>query len=126
MLQRVMQTVSLELPEETFSDLVERLREVIYTIERMPRSIVVLYPDEEILRVLLAHFYGCPEDGDPETMALPAGPVIELVRDHKGFALVESSLPPPLPEHHLAFSPTARSSPLARNDSSKLPVAFGT
>mmetsp|Transcript_125114 Transcript_125114/g.315119 ORF Transcript_125114/g.315119 Transcript_125114/m.315119 type:complete len:572 (-) Transcript_125114:41-1756(-) len=88
---------SEELPEESFSDLVDRLKEVICVIERLPRSLIVMYPSEEVLRVLLAHFYGCPEDTTPSEMPLPEGPIIELRRDHKGFALHESALPAPSP-----------------------------
>jgi len=92
----VIQSITRELPDETFFDLVERLQEVIFTIERLPRSLVVLIPAEDVMRILLAHFMGCPEDEDAETMSLPKGPVIELHRDHKGFALTELDLPPPI------------------------------
>jgi len=78
---------------ETFLALVQRLKDVILIIERLPRSLIVLCPTEEILRVLLAHFYGCPAARRPWDMPLPDGPIIELQRDHTGFAL--RSLPVP-------------------------------
>jgi len=71
---------------ETFMALVQRLKDVILTIERLPRSLIVLCPTEEVLRVLLAHFHGCPADMRPWNMVLPRGPIIELQRDHAGFA----------------------------------------
>jgi len=94
--KHVLQTITRELPDETFCDLVERMREVIFTIERLPRSLIVLYSEEDVLRVLLAHFRGCAEEEDAETMPLPKGPVIELHRDHKGFSLTETELPAPI------------------------------
>jgi hypothetical protein len=78
---------------ETFGDLALRMLDVLLMIERLPRSILVLYPEEDVLRVLLAHFHGCPQETDLEDMELPEGPAVELSRDHKGFRLRELTIP---------------------------------
>lgn len=78
---------------ESFVNFVHRLKEVIFIVERLPRSLIILYPDEEVLRVLLAHFHGCPEDRRPWNMDLPAARIIQLERDHTGFAMQEVALP---------------------------------
>jgi len=78
---------------ETWLDLVLRIRQVVLLIERLPRSLIVLCPDAEVTRALLAHFHNFSKDIDPSELPLPSSPVIELRRDHKGFALHELSLP---------------------------------
>lgn len=83
------------LTSESFADLCERMRMAIYLIERLPRSLIVVCPDEDVQRVLLSHFHGCPEDTMPSELSVPRGPVIELQRDHNGFSLRESPLPQP-------------------------------
>jgi len=79
--------------EESYSDLVRRMRsEIILLIERLPRSVLVICPGEDVRRVLVAHFLGC-EEGSIAEMALPQSRVLELSRDHKGFHAQEVAWP---------------------------------
>ncbi|CAK9114347.1 unnamed protein product [Durusdinium trenchii] len=47
---------------ESYADLVRRMRvEVLLLLERLPRSVLVICPGEDVRRVLFAHFCGCSE-----------------------------------------------------------------
>jgi len=90
---------NLEQAHESYADLVRRMRsEVLLLVERLPRSVLVVCPAEDVRRVLLAHFNGCNVEslGD---MPLPEGKVVELTRDHKGFSNREVDLPKLSPSH---------------------------
>jgi len=94
--------LSEEQPEaavyaESIPDLVRRMRTFILLLERLPHSTLVLCPGGHCLQVLLAHFRGFPADATLEDMPVPKGHVIQLQRDHKGFALTESDWPPVAP-----------------------------
>jgi len=72
--------------EENYADLVRRMRvEVLLLLERLPRSVLVVCPGEDVRRVLLAHFCGCSEDSIAD-LEVPGNGVLELMRDHKGYA----------------------------------------
>mmetsp|Transcript_96958 Transcript_96958/g.269773 ORF Transcript_96958/g.269773 Transcript_96958/m.269773 type:complete len:499 (+) Transcript_96958:192-1688(+) len=95
---RALQTRSAvcnEAAEENYADLVRRMRaEVLLLIERLPRSVLVFCPSEDVRRVLLAHFIGCQSESLAD-MQLPGGKVLELSRDHKGYTSRELPYPPP-------------------------------
>mmetsp|Transcript_70316 Transcript_70316/g.184311 ORF Transcript_70316/g.184311 Transcript_70316/m.184311 type:complete len:570 (+) Transcript_70316:86-1795(+) len=97
-----------EKPQESYADLVRRMRsEVLLLIERLPRSVLVVCPGEDVRRVLLAHFNGCNEVSLSD-MYLPEDKVVELTRDHKGFSDTEVDLPKlPLRNPHAKGTPTS-------------------
>mmetsp|Transcript_34698 Transcript_34698/g.81009 ORF Transcript_34698/g.81009 Transcript_34698/m.81009 type:complete len:556 (-) Transcript_34698:102-1769(-) len=78
---------------ERFADVVRRMREVILLIERLPRSVLIVCQRGDPWKVLLAHFRGCPHEVAPSDLSLPQGPIVELRRDHKGYAMVECPWP---------------------------------
>jgi len=78
--------------EENYADLVRRMRvEVILLLERLPRSVLVVSPGDDVRRVLLAHFCGCQEDSIAD-LDMPENGVLELLRDHKGYSCRELTL----------------------------------
>eukprot|EP00439_Symbiodinium_sp_Y106_P077242 s232_g16.t1 len=89
--------------EENYADLVRRMRvEVILLLERLPRSVLVVSPGDDVRRVLLAHFCGCQEEMELQLSELvkdsiadldmPENGVLELLRDHKGYSCRELTL----------------------------------
>lgn len=74
---------------ESSEDLVRRLQQVILFVERLPRSVIVVCPAEEVRSILLAHFLGKVAEGT----STPLGPVVTLTRDHKGFSMSRLLLP---------------------------------
>jgi len=92
---RYMNSAGEGLANEGYADLVRRMRsEVILLIERLPRSVLVVCPGEDVRRVLLAHFKGC-DSLSLADLNVPAGKAIELERDHKGFSAKAIDLPAP-------------------------------
>lgn len=79
----------VDVPDETFADMMRRMHDVILFIERLPRSVIVVCPSREVRTIFLAHFHSCPEMMAPETLQVSRAPVIQLQRDHKGFSLLE-------------------------------------
>eukprot|EP00913_Durusdinium_trenchii_P022697 g21316.t1 len=77
---------------ESYADLVRRMRvEVLLLLERLPRSVLVICPGEDVRRVLFAHFCGCSEKSIAD-LEMPSWAVLELTRDHKGYSCEELEL----------------------------------
>jgi len=77
---------------ESYGDLVRRMRvEVILLLERLPRSVLVICPGDDVRRVLYAHFCGCSEKSIAD-LYMPESTVLELARDHKGYSCTEIEL----------------------------------
>lgn len=85
---------------ENYADLVRRMRaEVLLLLERLPRSVLVICPGEDVRRVLCAHFVGCSENSIAD-LEMPAMSVLELTRDHKGYSSDEIELAELIPPRH--------------------------